>query len=155
VDRYLQTTPIFTFVGLLAGITAAGSYTYYAQAANKVIRLTNLTNAATILKDGAVVTANNGYGLLIDTDIALNSGANFNVINASASNLTQGLTLSGLISGGATTGVTWTKSGSGTLVLTNNSNSFGGSSSFIDITGGYLSVNNDAQLGAAGNGRRG
>jgi len=132
----------------------AGGNTYYAQAANKVIRLTNLTNAATILKDGAVVTANNGYGLLIDTDIALNSGANFNVINASASNLTQGLTLSGLISGGATTGVTWTKSGSGTLVLTNNSNSFGGSSSFIDITGGYLSVNNDAQLGAAGNGVR-
>ena len=30
VDRYLQTTPIFTFVGLLAGITAAGSYTYVA-----------------------------------------------------------------------------------------------------------------------------
>jgi fibronectin-binding autotransporter adhesin len=57
------------------------------------------------------------------------------------------LTLSGLISGGSTTGIT--KIGGGTLTLTNGSNSYSGTTS---VTGGKLIANNGATGSATGTG---
>ncbi len=134
-----------TFPGLPnLTIGRAGTGPYFAQALNKTIALASISSIA----GGLTLTVNNGYGLLIGDEVALNDGVTFTVTNASGSNVVQGLTLDGVISG-ATTG--FTKAGSGTLVLANPGNTFGGAGAVIDITGGYLSVSEDAALGNLAN----
>src|SRR6185436_17673729 len=79
--------------------------------------------------------------------------AAFSITGASVSNLTQALTINAPISGGFTGSGNnvLTKSGDGTLVLTNASNSFGGGGSRIEITQGVLAVPNDGALGNSAN----
>ncbi|MBL9132895.1 MAG: autotransporter-associated beta strand repeat-containing protein, partial [Verrucomicrobiaceae bacterium] len=144
-----------------AGLTIGRVGTTFAPlnplAVNKTVELTGL-NIASPLPGNTTVTVNNnnGFGLLLSPALALpaSGGAlNFSVTNASASNIVQGLTLSGIVSGGQTGNgvITLMKSGAGAMVLSNAGNTFGGGGSMIDITGGYLSVGADAHLGDSGN----
>lgn len=94
------------------------------------------------------VTNNNGYGLEFAGNVSLSgTTTTFNVVSATASNVVQGLTLSGVVSGGS--GVV--KTGAGTLVLGNATNAFGGVGALIDISGGIVSVGSDSALGDAAN----
>jgi len=102
------------------------------------------------------VTPSNGYGLEFTGTSSFNK--NFTTISvgtATASNVVQGLTLSGQVSGTATGGVAFTKIGAGTLVLSNASNNFVGN--IVIGTGtntasfGVLAFNSDAALGDASN----
>ena len=76
--------------------------------------------------------------------------SHFAVGVATASNVVQGLILSGKVTdNGANHSLT--KSGPGTLVLDNATNDFGGSGSTVDILNGVLSVSTDGALGNAAN----
>ena len=79
------------------------------------------------------VTNNNGYGLVITGPLALTTTQTFSVGTATASNVPQGLLLSGPLSGNF--GIT--KTGAGTLVLANTSSSFVGN---VNITQGVVSI---------------
>jgi len=86
------------------------------------------------------VTNSNGYGLQAPNNVTLQAGSStFSVANATASNVVQGLYLTGKISGG-----TITKSGNGTLVLGNSANDFTGD---ITVNQGVLSVASNGALG--------
>ena len=89
--------------------------------------------------------ANNQYGLLISDNTTLNSGATFNIAAGTVvnSNGVPNLILSGIISGAG-----FTKSGTGTMVLSNTGNNFAGT---INITNGILAVDQDSELGALTN----
>ncbi len=130
-------------------IGRAGGLLPLNQAANKTLAPASFAAIA----NGINLTANNGYGLLVSEDLTLVAGANFNVAPATVSNVVQGLTLSGVLSGAnvASGAVAITKSGAGTLVLANPANTFGGTGAIIDITGGVLQTSNDGALGDAGN----
>jgi len=65
------------------------------------------------------------------------------VTTASGSNVVQGLTLNGVLSGSG-----FVKTGSGSLVLGNAGNTFTGN---ININQGVVSIDNDSQLGNAAN----
>jgi len=112
-------------------------------AINKTLQLGSLTLGANTL----TVTNNNGYGLAITGSTTLSGAATFNVANSGASNVVNGLTLAGPVTGG----YGLTKSGAGTLVLGSASNSFGTGGSLIDITGGMLQVASNAALGDSAN----
>ncbi|OYW30952.1 MAG: hypothetical protein B7Z47_02580, partial [Chthoniobacter sp. 12-60-6] len=115
----------------------------FAAAANKTIQIAGSTG--TTFTSGVLTVTNNvGYGLEITSDVTLGTGQVINVSAASVSNVVQGLTLSGLVSGSS--GIT--KIGTGTLVLGNLSNSFTGT---IDIQGGVVEVSTNAALGNAAN----
>ncbi|MEA3209273.1 MAG: hypothetical protein QOE70_2330 [Chthoniobacter sp.] len=107
----------------------------FQQAANKRIQLDTLS-----IGNQLNVTNNNGYGLEFTGTTTLTVTPTFSVANATPSNLTQGLTLSGQVTGG----FGLIKLGAGTLVLANNTNNFAGT---IDVQDGVLSVSNVAQLG--------
>ena len=99
-------------------------------AANKTLRLGNLSIGAQTL----TVTPSNGFGLEFTGTTTLTAAATFNVSTAAASDVVQGLTLTGQLTGGF--GIV--KTGAGTLVLGNNAtgggaNSFGSGGSLIDI----------------------
>ena len=139
-------------------IGRAGQTLLYNQAVNKIIAPTSFVSAG--LANGMTLTNSNGYGLLLSDNIALTvglantTGSVFSVSGASFSNQTQGLTLNGQITGGNTgvNAIVLTKSGAGVLVLGNNgtggaANSFGGSSSIIDITAGEIQAASDQALG--------
>ncbi|MFM8531024.1 MAG: beta strand repeat-containing protein, partial [Ilumatobacteraceae bacterium] len=133
----------------------AGQTALWNQAINKIIAPTDLL---AYFENGLAVTNNNQYQLLINDDKALNAtlgatGPVFNVSTANNSNTNDGLVLSGVISGGAsgTNAVVFTKSGAGTMALTNAGNTFGGSGAVIDVTGGILSVTGNAFLGDTSN----
>ncbi len=90
----------------------------------------------------------NGYGLEFTGTTTMTGPSHFAVGTATASNVVQGLILSGQVTDGASDfGII--KSGPGTLVLSDASNSFGGAGSTIDILNGILSVSNDGALGNA------
>jgi autotransporter-associated beta strand protein len=119
-------------------------------AANKTIELSNFSIASPNPAVTLTVTNTNGFGLLISNNQALATSGGFPTISvgtASNSNTVQGLTLGGVISGGQTGAVVLTKSGAGTLELTNSGNTFGGTGSTIDVTLGVLSVNSTEALG--------
>jgi autotransporter-associated beta strand protein len=117
----------------------AGGNAAKAYAANKVIAPASITN----LSAGLIVTNNNGYGLKVSDDVAFAGTPIVSVANATVSNLAQGLTLSGTLSG---TG--FVKLGAGTVVLTNAANTFSGN---VTVRQGIVSVSANGQLGAAGN----
>ncbi|WP_395736830.1 autotransporter-associated beta strand repeat-containing protein [Prosthecobacter sp.] len=114
-------------------------------ARNKTLQKVNLTN------NGSILAVNNlsGYGLEFTGAISLTGASHFSVANATASNLVQGLTLSGVVSD--TGGYSLVKSGAGTLVLGNSGNTFGGAGATIDVLNGILSVASDGALGNAAN----
>ncbi len=91
------------------------------------------------------VTNNNGYGLLLPGTVTMTAAPTFSVANATASNLTQGLTLSGQLTGN----FGFTKAGPGALVLAGASNNNLGT---ITVTQGVLSAGSDAVLGNTANG---
>ena len=135
---------------LIIGRAGSTYLPHFTTALNKTIQPASLS-----MPDGVVLSNSNGYGLLVTDNTSLNATTApvFNVATASASNVVQGLTLSGLISGGiASSGnVTLTKSGTGTLVLNNAGNTFGGSGAIIDITAGILEATSNGALGNTGN----
>ncbi|WP_395748858.1 autotransporter-associated beta strand repeat-containing protein [Prosthecobacter sp.] len=114
-------------------------------ARNKVLQKVNLTN------NGSILAINNlsGYGLEFTGSISLTGASHFSVTNATASNVVQGLILSGVVSD--TGGYSLVKSGAGTLVLDNSGNTFGGPGATIDVLNGVLSVSSDGALGNAAN----
>ncbi|MFZ2278582.1 MAG: autotransporter-associated beta strand repeat-containing protein, partial [Prosthecobacter sp.] len=145
-----------TGTALSLTIGRAGTSDYYPLAVNKVVAPSSFTSS--LLGNGLTVTNNNNYGLLLADNIAFNTvssnqGPTFNVVNGSTSLQLDGLTLSGVLSGGPTgaSAVVLTKSGGGVLSLTNTGNTFGGGGSIIDITAGLIAASSDAALGNAGN----
>ena len=141
---------------LTLSIGRAGTGVYYATPAWKILAPSSFTSS--LLPNGLTLTVADGYGLKLVDDIALrtvatNTGATFNVSGTNTSLLPPGLTLDGLISGGPTgaTARPIIKAGTGTLVLGNALNTFGGSSSIIDITDGLIQVASNGALGDSGN----
>ncbi|MEZ0256265.1 MAG: autotransporter-associated beta strand repeat-containing protein, partial [Chthoniobacter sp.] len=122
----------------------AGIGGFYLTPLNKTIQEHNLTLGGNTL----TVTPGNGYGLEFTGTTTLAGNPTLSVGTATASNVVQGLTLTGPVSG---TGSNLIKAGAGTLVL-GGTNTFGGAGNFIDILGGVVSVNSDAALGDAANG---
>ncbi len=115
---------------------------------NKTVLLGNLSMGEDVL----TVTPSNGYGVRFTgaTTLTGATGASYiSVGTATASNVVQGLTLSGVVS--STNAVNLVKQGLGTLVLGNNSNTFGGTGALIDIQGGILAAGSDAALGNGAN----
>ncbi|MEI9894790.1 MAG: autotransporter-associated beta strand repeat-containing protein [Chthoniobacter sp.] len=107
------TQPTAINVGRL-GTTYLPNFTL---AANKTIVLRSLTtngNAISVNNPGVAAGAGNGgYGLQVNGAMALVADQTFNVSTATASNVTQGLTLAGEVSGA----FNLIKGGNGTLVL--------------------------------------
>ncbi|MBK8095117.1 MAG: hypothetical protein IPK32_24895 [Verrucomicrobiaceae bacterium] len=114
---------------------------YFGQAVNKTMQIESLTISANPLTT-LTLANNNGYGLQVTGATTLQSAPTFQVNNASASNVVQGLTLSGEVSGA----MSIAKNGNGTLVLENAGNTFGGS---VSATGAY-GLNGSAVLTMAG-----
>lgn len=143
-----------TYDGALPAIAigASGQTVLFNQPLNKVIAPSSLVAH---LENGLTLTNNNQYGLLVSDNIALSStlgttGPIYTVSTASISTLTQGLTLSGVISGGTST-VVLTKAGAGAMVLSNATNTFGGAGAIIDVAAGILQVSANAALGNTAN----
>ncbi|NBN94086.1 MAG: hypothetical protein EBV31_00410 [Verrucomicrobia bacterium] len=114
-------------------------------ARNKTLRKVDLTNPGSILS----VTNLSGYGLEFTGAITLNGASHFAVSSATPSNLVPGLVLSGVVADAG--GYDLTKSGAGTLLLTNPANTFGGATATIDVLAGVLAASSDAALGNTGN----
>ncbi len=122
--------------------TASGSGVVF-NAQNKTMRL----GALSIGSQTLTVGNSNGCGLEFSGTTTLTGATpNFNVGGGSNAPVVQGLTLSGQVTGA----FGFTKSGGGTLVLTNATNNFG-SASTINITSGLLSATSSGALGHAGN----
>ncbi|NBV35377.1 MAG: hypothetical protein EBR81_16705, partial [Proteobacteria bacterium] len=127
-------------------------------AANKLLAptaFTSLIDGTPAFANGLSVTNSNGFGLLLPDSATLGApvgGVTFNVATASASNVVQGLTLSGVLSGGTTDAgsVTFKKTGLGTLVLAGTANTFGAVNTILDVTAGMLQFGNDGALGNVG-----
>ncbi|MDB6076147.1 MAG: Autotransporter-associated beta strand repeat protein, partial [Verrucomicrobiaceae bacterium] len=128
-----NTFPTFT-------VGRASASTLYTQAANKLIDPINLVSS---ISDGLTVNNLNGYGLSISSNQTLNANSTFTVNNATNGDVTQGLYLTGVISGQG-----FVKAGAGTLVLTNPANSFSGT---LDVRAGLVSVSDPGALGDPGN----
>ena len=128
------------------GTAYGGNFT---RAGNKTIRLNGLALAAETL----TVQNNSGSGVEFTGSTAMTGASIFNVVNATASNVVQGLTLTGKVTGGDSIAGqdTFLKIGSGALVLGNVTNDFGGNGSVIHIQGGVLSVGSNAALGNSAN----
>lgn len=107
---------------LTVGRTASLDSPYFLQAANKRAQITSLNMGRQTL----TLVNNNGYGLQVTGSTTLTGTPTFTVNNASASNVVPGLELSGQITGA----VSILKNGGGTLLLDNNTNSFGGPVNF-------------------------
>lgn len=111
---------------------------------NKTLQKTTLTIGGNILS----VSNQNGYGLEFTGTTAMSGPAHFAVGIATASNAVPGLKLSGQVTGA---GVDMIKSGPGTLLLTNATNSFGGPGNTISVLNGILAASSDGALGDPSN----
>ena len=109
---------------------------------NKTLQKTNLTIPGNIMS----ISNQNGYGLEFTGTTTMTGPSHFSVGVATQSNVVQGLTLTGIVSDGGND-FSMTKSGAGTLVLGNASNSFGGTGATIDVLNGILSVATNGALG--------
>ncbi|NBO46808.1 MAG: hypothetical protein EBU85_07380, partial [Actinobacteria bacterium] len=142
-DGFVETISVgsVTFGSGVGTITVgrAGGTLPFAQASNKIIAPSSISNFET----GLNVTNNNGYGLQVTQNATLSGTPTYSVATGTASNVTQGLYVTGKLSG---TGLT--KTGNGTLVLGNATNDFTGN---VDIQRGVVSVSSDGQLGTASN----
>lgn len=120
-------------------IGRAGANGPFVNAANKILVPASISN----IGNGLIVNNNNGYGLRVTGAATMSGVPAFTVANATASNVTQGLYLDGVVSG---TG--FVKTGAGALVLGNAGNTFTGN---VNINQGVVSVDSDSQLGNASN----
>ncbi len=128
--------------------TAYGGY--FLNARNKTVQINNLTLTGVDL----TVQNNNGYGLGVNGITDLGVGLNtITVANATSSNVVQGLTLNGILTGGLTgPGASiFRKLGPGTLVLANSGNNFGGGGSVISIEQGVLAAGSNGAFGNSAN----
>lgn len=112
---------------------------------NKTIQMNNLSIGAQTL----TVSPSNGYGLEFTGTTTLTGASTFSVGGGGASDVVQGLTLTGVIDDGASN-FGFTKSGTGTLVLANTANTFG-SGNTITISDGILQGNGNGSFGDATN----
>lgn len=122
-------------------VSTFGGGVTFITASNKTVQLP--VSAFTF--NAGTLTANNlnGFGLELTGPLTMaGASTSFGVANATASNVVQGLTLSGVVSG---TG-NLVKTGPGSMVLS-NTNTFGGSSNLVDVQAGVVSVATDAGLG--------
>jgi hypothetical protein len=110
---------------------------------NKTLQLGTLEIGAQTL----TVTPSNGFGLEFTGATVLTAAPTFSVGTATASNVVQGLTLTGQITGA----FGLTKSGAGTLVLGDATNTFGTAGSIINITDGILQVSSNGAMGDSDN----
>ena len=108
-------------------------------AVNKILAPSSISSLA----GGITVTNNNGYGLAVADAVTFAGLPAITVATATASNFTQGLYLNGVLGG-----IGFVKTGAGTAVLGNSSNSFTGN---VNINQGVISVASNTQLGNAGN----
>ncbi len=115
-------------------------------ARNKTLQKTTLSVPGNIMS----VSNLSGYGLEFTGATTMTGPSHFAVGVATASNVVQGLILSGPVSDGGSN-FSLTKSGPGTLVLADATNSFGGVGSTIDILNGVVSVNSNGALGNISN----
>ncbi len=120
----------------------------FTQAANKVAQMGAYNTGGNSLT--LTVNNNNGYGLAFNGPVTINNSAlTFSVTNASVSTAIPGLALIGVVGGNNG----FTKSGAGTLLLTNSGNTFlGNTTSAVNITAGVLGATNDGAFGAPSNG---
>ncbi len=109
-------------------------------AVNKTARLGTLSIGTQTLS----ITNTNGYGVDFTGATTLTGASTFSVANTNISTVVPGLTLSGAVNGA----FGFTKTGAGTLLLSNAANGFTGD---INVTGGALAFSNDLALGAAAN----
>ncbi|MGC4007428.1 MAG: hypothetical protein QM811_31615 [Pirellulales bacterium] len=129
---------------LTIGRTGVDYFPYRPLAANKTFILPSLDVAGNAL----TISNGNGYGISVTGPTALPTDPQiYNISTASASNLVQGLTLAGQVTGVG--GIA--KQGVGTLVLSNATNSFGGAGKLIDIQAGVVAASSDGALGNAAN----
>ena len=128
---------------ITVGRTAIDYLPYYPTASNKTIQIGGLSLGGNALG----VVNNNGYGLENTGALVLSVNQVVSVTTATNSNVTQGFIQSGAISGA----FGLIKQGAGALVLANNTNSFGGVGSVIDIQGGIVAAGSDQALGNANN----
>jgi autotransporter-associated beta strand protein len=139
------------------GITSGGAMTitigrlattyapYYITASNKKIQISSLDMGGNAL----TLTNNNGYGIEVTggTSALSVDPQVYTISTASASNVTQGLTISGQLTGPG--GIQ--KLGAGTLVLNSATNTFGGSGKTINIQAGVVAASSDGALGDPAN----
>ncbi|MDP2324956.1 MAG: hypothetical protein Q8N51_13135, partial [Gammaproteobacteria bacterium] len=107
---------------LAVGRTATSQAPYFTQAANKTAQISTLN----IGRNTLTVTNNNNYGLVVSGTTTLTGASTFTVSAASSSNMVPGLHLSGQVTGNNSL----LKNGGGTLLLSNETNNFGGPVSF-------------------------
>lgn len=145
-----------TALSLTISRSSTGDGTYFPLAVNKTIAPASFSSS--LLPNGLTLSNNSNYGLLLSDNIAFNTvsanqGPTFSVSGGSTSLQVDGLTLSGVLSGGPTgaSAVVLSKTGGGVLTLTNTGNTFGGGGSIIDIAAGLIAASNDAVLGDSGN----
>jgi autotransporter-associated beta strand protein len=127
--------------GIVGTITVgrAGANGPFVNAANKILVPASVSNVG----NGLSVVNNNGYGLAVTAGATMTGTPVYTVTNATASNVTQGLYLNGVMSGSG-----FVKTGAGTMVLGNAGNNFTGN---VNINQGVVSVDSDSHLGNAAN----
>ncbi|MEZ0273883.1 MAG: beta strand repeat-containing protein, partial [Roseimicrobium sp.] len=129
--------------GYTAGIASAGG-TLFQTPLNKTMQFGTLLIGANTL----TITNNaNGYGVEFSGGVSLTGAAIFSVGTASGSTNVPGLVFSGIVDDGASS-FGFTKSGAGTLLLTNAANSFTGT---MTVTGGVLGATSNGALGDVAN----
>ncbi len=126
----------------LITVNRGGGSLPFPAAANKILAPSSISNTGL----GLTVTNSNGYGLKVSDATSFTATPTINVGTATASNVTQGLYMTGNL-----TGTGFIKTGAGTVVLNNAvpaNNTFTGN---ININQGVVSVSSDAQLGNSAN----
>ncbi|NBV27342.1 MAG: hypothetical protein EBR99_08530, partial [Actinobacteria bacterium] len=133
---------------LAAGNPISATPALFLTAVNKTVQFGSL--AFNNPGSTVTITPSNGYGVEFTGAAAISqSYTTFSVGSngATTSNVVPSLLLSGVVSGTPATGV-WTKTGAGTMLLSNSGNTF---TSNIQVTNGILAFTSDAALGNSAN----